>query len=208
MRGKFITLEGGEGAGKSTQVKNLAAYLRGKGIDVVQTREVGGSPSAEAIRDLWLTAGEGHWDHLTELLLIMAARREHLAKTVFPALDRGAWVVCDRFVDSTRAYQGVGLALGLDVVDALYKTIAPDFEPDLTLLLDLPVEQGLARMAARGGQDDRYQQKQLAFHQTLRDAYHALATHYAHRFAVVDASSDADQVATLLIQTVASRFGI
>ena len=107
-RGRFITLEGGEGAGKSTQVKRLAAFLRDKGIEVVQTREVGGSPSAEAVRELWLLKGEGYWDAISELLLIMAARREHLVKTVFPALARGAWVISDRFADSTRAYQGIG----------------------------------------------------------------------------------------------------
>ena len=187
-RGKFITLEGGEGAGKSTQVKKLAEFLRAKGIEVVQTREVGGSPSAEAIRELWLLKGEGYWDFISELLLIMAARREHLTKTVFPALARGAWVISDRFADFTRAYQGIGLGLGLEVVEEAYRRIAPDFEPDLTLLLDLPVEAGLARMTARGGQDDRYQQKNIAFHQTLRDAYLALSKTYAHRFRVIDAA--------------------
>ena len=206
--GKFITLEGGEGAGKSTQVKRLAGFLRGKGIEVVQTREVGGSPSAEAIRELWLHKEDGHWDELSELLLITAARREHLTKTVFPALARGAWVISDRFADSTRAYQGIGLGLGLDVVEELYRRIAPDFEPDLTLLLDLPVEAGLARMTARGGQDDRYQQKDVLFHQTLRDAYLTLVQSYAHRFRVVDASGDMDAVAAGIEDTVRGHFGL
>ena len=204
--GKFITLEGGEGAGKSTQVKILADFLRGKGIDVVQTREVGGSPSAEAIRELWLTKGEDYWDALSELLLIMAARREHLVKTVFPALSRGAWVISDRFADSTRAYQGIGLGLGLDVVEDIYRRIAPDFEPDLTLLLDLPVEAGLSRMSARGGQDDRYQQKNIDFHQKLRDAYLSIAQKFAPRFRVIDASGDAPTVASLIEQAVRGHF--
>jgi len=207
-RGRFITLEGGEGAGKSTQVKRLAAFLRDKGIEVVQTREVGGSPSAEAVRELWLLKGEGYWDAISELLLIMAARREHLVKTVFPALARGAWVISDRFADSTRAYQGIGLGLGLAVVEDFYRHVAPDFEPDLTLLLDLPVEAGLARMAARGGQDDRYQQKDIAFHQTLRDAYLTLSKTYAHRFRIIDASKDADSVAASMAQTVGGFFAL
>ena len=206
--GKFITLEGGEGAGKSTQVKLLGDFLRGKGIEVVQTREVGGSPSAEAIRELWLLKGEGYWDAYSELLLIMAARREHLTKKIFPALARGAWVISDRFADSTRAYQGIGLGLGLETVEELYRRIAPDFEPDLTLLLDLSVEAGLSRMTARGGQDDRYQQKDKSFHQTLRDAYGVLAQKYAHRFRVVDASGNVEIVAEAIEKTVRGRFGL
>ncbi|MDR3424996.1 MAG: dTMP kinase [Alphaproteobacteria bacterium] len=207
-RGKFITLEGGEGAGKSTQVKHLADFLRGAGIDVVLTREVGGSFSAEAIRDLWLTQADGHWDAWTELLLIMAARREHLVKTVFPALDRGAWVISDRFADSTRAYQGIGLGLGVDTVNEVYRLIAKDFEPDLTLLLDLPVEIGFARVTKRCGPDDRYQQKNMDFHQKLREAYLALAQKYAQRFRVVDASRDANAVAAEIEKIVRGHFGL
>jgi len=207
-RGKFITLEGGEGAGKSTQVGLLAAFLRGKGIEVIQTREVGGSPSAEAVRELWLRGGEGYWDSLSELLLVMAARREHLVKTVFPALARGAWVISDRFVDSSRAYQGIGLGLGVNVIDEIYHRIAPDFQPDLTLLLDLPVEAGLSRMKARGGQDDRYQQKDAAFHQKLRDAYLSLAQTYTARFRIVDAAGDAKIVAMLIEKTVSEYFSL
>jgi len=205
-KGKFITFEGGEGAGKSTQAKRLADFLRAKGIEAVLTREVGGAPSAEAVRDLWLTKGEDYWDPLSELLLIMAARREHLVKTVFPALERGAWVICDRFADSTRAYQGIGLGLGPNVVDNVYRVIAGDFEPDLTLLLDLPVEEGLSRMNARGGQDDRYQQKQAAFHQKLRDAYLSLAKKYAGRFKVVDASLAEAAVAQSIEAAVREHF--
>jgi len=205
-RGKFITLEGGEGAGKSTQVNFLADFLRHKNIDVVQTREVGGAPSAEAIRDLWLLKGEGYWDHLSELFLIMAARREHLVKTIWPALDRGAWVISDRFNDSSRAYQGIGLGLGLDVVEDLYRRIAPQFEPDLTLLLDLPVEAGLARMSARRGQDDRYQQKEIVFHQQLREAYLALAHQDAHRFRIIDASVAPTTVSEAIAHAVQGHF--
>lgn len=203
-RGVFITLEGGEGAGKSTQTRLLAEHLENLGHEVVRTREVGGSPSAEEIRDLWLSKGDEHWDPLTELLLISAARREHLVRAIWPALERGAWVVSDRFADSSRAYQGVGLNMGLDVVDDLTRRVAGDFEPDLTLLLDLPVETGLARMAARRGLDDRYQQKSAAFHQTLRDAYLRLAAEHPERITVVDASKDADEVAQAIRNAVAA----
>jgi dTMP kinase len=206
-RGKFITFEGGEGAGKSTQVKKLGDFLRGKGIEVVQTREVGGSQSAEAIRELWLKPGDGYWDAYSELLLIMAARREHLAKTIFPALERGIWVVSDRFADSTRAYQGIGLALGLDAVNDIYDKIAPGFAPDLTLLLDLPAEEGLGRVAARGGPDDRYQQKDVAFHQTLRDAYLSLAANNPS-IVIIDALADAATVAKAVEYAAAQRFAL
>ena len=205
-KGKFITFEGGEGAGKSTQIHHLAAALRNKNIDVLETREVGGSLSAEAIRELWLSPKDGYWDTLTELLLIMAARREHLAKTVFPALERGVWVLSDRFVDSTRAYQGIGLNLGLDTVEIVYRLIAPNFAPDLTLLLDLPVEEGLARVAQRGGQDDRYQQQGIAFHATLRNAYLTLAKKEPSRFRIIDARQDEATVAASINRVVAEAF--
>ncbi|MDD4615504.1 MAG: dTMP kinase [Alphaproteobacteria bacterium] len=205
-RGKFITLEGGEGAGKSTQTTLLANFLRNEGLDVVQTREVGGAPSAEVLRDVWLDKKEGYWDPITEIFLIMAARREHLVKTVFPALARGAWVVSDRFVDSTRAYQGIGLGLGLDKVDKSYDLIAPGFEPDLTLLLDLPVNVGLARMASRGGHDDRYQQKKSDFHEKLREAYLTLARKYDSRFRIIDASMGQSAVTAALENAVRERF--
>jgi dTMP kinase len=206
IRGKFITFEGGEGAGKSTQVKRLGEFLRGKGINVVQTREVGGSPSAEAIRELWLAKGEGYWDALSELLLISAARREHIVKTIEPALAGGAWVISDRFVDSTRAYQGIGLGIGLELVDEISQLIAPHFAPDLTLLLDLPVDVGFARVASRGGLDDRYEQKGKAFHQTLRDAYLSLALKYAQRFRVIDASRDMSAVSDAVATAVRGYF--
>lgn len=206
--GKFITLEGGEGAGKSTQAKRLAEFLRNQGHEVILTREVGGCPSAEEIRELWLGKGEGHWDHLTELLLISAARREHLVKTIWPALDRGAWVISDRFADSTRAYQGIGLKMGLDVVDHFTQHVAAHFEPDLTFLLDLPVEVGLARMTSRKGPDDRYQQKDVVFHRALRDAYLDLAKKYASRFAVVDASNPPDTVHDAMVAALKKHLGL
>lgn len=207
--GKFITLEGGEGAGKSTQAKHLATYLQNQGLEVVLTREVGGCPSAEDIRNLWLGKGEGYWDGLTEILLISAARREHLVKVIWPALERGAWVISDRFMDSTRAYQGVGLGLGVDLVDHYYRHIAgKEFEPHLTLLLDLPVEVGLRRVGARGGQDDRYQQQKAVFHQTLRDAYLDLSKKYPERIKVIDAGRTADEAFKDIHSVVQQHFAL
>lgn len=175
-RGKFITLEGGEGAGKSTQAKKLAAYLQKQGHKVVLTREVGGSTAAEEIRKLWLSQNEGFWDPLAELFLIFAARREHLTRTIWPALKKGSWVVSDRFVDSSYAYQGnAKKGPGPGIVKKLYQQIAGEFEPDLTLLLDVPVNISMDRVKSRGGWEDRYELKAAPFHRALRKTYLDLA---------------------------------
>lgn len=202
-RGRFITLEGGEGAGKSTQARLLVDYLASRGIKAIATREVGGAPGAEDIRHLWLSKSQGFWDPLTEVMLIMAARREHLSRTILPALEAGVWVVSDRFVDSTRAYQGVGLSLGIDKIDAIYHQIAGDFWPDLTLVLDLPVEVGLKRMTSRGGDTDRYEQQKVDFHETLRSAFKKLAAAEPQRIATIDASVSAEAVH----KAIATRVG-
>lgn len=208
MSGKFITLEGGEGAGKSTQAKLLASFLNARGFETLLTREIGGAPGAEDIRTLWLTKAEGHWDPMTELLLTMAARREHLVRTVWPALEKDAWVVSDRFVDSARVYQGVGLGLGIEKADAVYALIAENFWPDLTLLLDVPVETGLARMAARAGPDDRYQRQHKKFHEMLRAGYLDLAKREPGRICVIDASQDQERVAADIRNAVSRFFGL
>lgn len=200
-KGKFITLEGGEGAGKSTQAKMLADFLQKQGIKVVLTREVGGCPSAEEIRKLWLAQGEDYWETLSELLLIFAARREHLTKTIWPALKKGTWVVCDRFMDSTRAYQGTK-----GPIEKLYREIAGDFQPDLTLLLDTPVATSMARVTSRGGWNDRYQLKAAPFHRKLRNSYLALAKKYKKRIKIVDASQNAEGVAEQIQSLVQKHF--
>lgn len=202
--GRFITLEGGEGAGKSTQVAALVEYLKHRGIQAIATREVGGAPGAEDIRHLWLSKPQGYWDSLTEVFLIMAARREHLKKTILPALEAGVWVISDRYVDSTRAYQGIGLGLGVKKIDAIYQQIAGDFWPDHTLLLDLPVATGLARMTARSGQADRYEQQDVSFHETLRHAFLKLAGEEPQRFSVIDAAQDADAVRAQILRVVSN----
>src|ERR1700722_15241861 len=205
-RGKFITLEGGEGAGKSTQAKRLAACLKKKGIKTVLTREVGGAPGAEKIRKIWLKEGEGYWDKTSELMLVFAARREHLVKTVWPALKRGSWVVSDRFMDSTRAYQGMAGGPPVKQAGGLYPEIAGDFEPDLTLLLDVPVAVSMKRVRQRGGWHDRYQLKPAAFHKKLRSTYLKLVKKYPRRLRVVNAAGSLDEVAREIENVISRRY--
>lgn len=210
--GHFITLEGGEGAGKSTQVKRLAAALSARGIEVVQTREPGGTPGAEDIRGLLVTGDPARWDAMTETLLHYAARRAHVEKTVKPALARGAWVISDRFADSTMAYQGYAGSVGREAVAALHRLVLGDFTPDLTLVLDLPVEAGLARARARmsgsSQAEDRYERMGLAFHESLRAAFHDIAAREPERCRLVNAGGNPDQVAAALWQAVATRFNL
>src|ERR1700679_160499 len=153
MTGRFITLEGGEGAGKSTQAKRLAAALEKHGIKVVTTREPGGSPGAEEIRGLLVNGAPGRWDALTETLLVYAARADHVKRTIGPALLAGKWVICDRFTDSTYAYQGAGRGLARETIRRIDAVVLDDFKPDMTLVLDLDVETGLKRAAARASEN-------------------------------------------------------
>ena len=207
-RGRFITFEGGEGAGKSTQSHRLVAALGGIGIDTIRTREPGGSPGAEAIRDLLVRGAVDRWEPLSEALLHSAARHEHLARTVRPALDAGRWVVCDRFADSTMAYQGYGHRLGRPPVQALQALVVGDTMPDLTLILDLPAEDGLARAARSAGVEDRYERMGEAFHRRLRQGFLDIAAHEPRRCAVIDARPDVDSVWQAVRATVAERLGI
>ena len=203
-RGRFITLEGGEGAGKSTQVLRLAAWLEGRGIEAITTREPGGSPGAEAIRTLLVDGATDRWDAVTETMLHFAARRDHLRVTVLPALERGAWVVSDRFADSTRAYQGIVQGAGDDLVERLYAIAVGELRPDLTLVLDLPVEKGLARATERGG-ENRYERMGRAFHERLRLAFLDIAAADPQRCVVVDADDGPDAVAGRIASVVAER---
>lgn len=203
--GRFITFEGGEGAGKSTQLRLLAEALERAGIEVVTTREPGGSKGAEAIRALLVTGDVDRWDAETEALLHSAARRDHLVKTVWPALQRGAWVVCDRFADSTLAYQGYGHGLSKDFITGLTRLVLGDFTPDLTLILDLPVEEGLKRAGGRGGAEDRYERMGTAFHERLRQGFLDIARRDPDRCAVIDATQDVDGVHQAIVKAVKGR---
>ncbi len=201
--GRFITLEGGEGAGKSTQARRLAAHLAQRGLPVLLTREPGGAPGAEAMRRLLL--GGAGLDPLAEALLVFAARRDHLVSTIRPALAAGMWVISDRFLDSTRAYQGHGQGVALPAIEALAAVTLEGQAPDLTLVLDLPVETGMARARGRGVAADRYERLDTAFHQRIRDGFRAIAAAEPGRCAVVDATPDAEMVAARIAALVDRR---
>ncbi len=200
--GKFITFEGGEGVGKSTQIGRLADYLRADEREVIVTREPGGTPRAEAIRQLWFD--QDGWELTTEIMLLMAARRDHLVSLIWPALERGVWVICDRFVDSSRAYQGMGSADDLKLVDHFYRHVAGDFTPDLTLLLDAPVDISMQRLKKRGRPETRFDAESAAYHQRLRDVYLNIAATHAPRIQVIDASGDIDTISAAIIKTVSA----
>lgn len=187
MNGKFLTFEGGEGAGKSTQVKALVTRLRDLGFEVVQTREPGGSSGAEALRDLLVNGDAGRWSPMSETLMMYAARANHLEQVIRPALTRGAWVVCDRFSDSTRAYQGAGGGVTQAFIEQIDSVVVGETQPDLTLIMDLPVEVGLKRADLRGGDENRFESKGLDFHQRLRTGFLDRAMAHPDRYRVIDA---------------------
>jgi dTMP kinase len=203
-RGRFITFEGGEGAGKSTQLKRLAERLRSAGREVVATREPGGSPGGEAIRELVLNGAADRWSPVTETLLMYAARRDHIERVIAPALARGAVVVCDRFADSTRAYQGAAGGTDPALIAALETHVLGDARPDLTLIFDLPPEAGLARAQARGG-EMRFESKGLVFHQRLREGFTAIAAAEPGRCALIDAAGSIEAVEAQVWAAVQSR---
>lgn len=212
MRGAFITLEGGEGAGKSTQVQRLKRRLEEEGIEPLVTREPGGSPRAELIRDAILSGAIKPLGPFAETLMFYAARKDHLEQTIRPALARGCWVLCDRFSDSTRAYQGVLGDVEPEVIEGLDRLIVGRTRPDLTLMLDLPADVGLARAAlrrraAQGSSDapDRFEEEGLAFHERLRGAFRRIAAGEPERCALIDAQRGPDDVAQEIWSVVAQR---
>jgi dTMP kinase len=206
-RGRFITLEGGEGTGKSTQALRLAERLRALGRHVLTTREPGGSEGAETLRGLLLQGGEDRWSAVSETLLMYAARRDHLEKTVRPALAAGTWVICDRFFDSTRAYQGAGGGAPEALIASLERHVVGDDRPDLTLVLDLPVDVGLERAGARQALD-RIEARDGGFHERLRAAFLEIAAAEPHRCFVIDAAPGPDEVAASIWSAVQARLGV
>ncbi len=200
--GRFITLEGIEGAGKSTVACFVFEWLQSRGIMAVLTREPGGTPLAERVRELVLTPDGEAIPPAAETLLMFAARSIHLANLIRPALARGEWVICDRFTDATRAYQGGGRGLEPASIEALATLVHPDLRPDLTLLLDLPVPQGLARAQARRGRTDRFEQERGPFFERVRAAYLAVARAEPERFCIVDAGRELPQVQAAVTQAL------
>jgi dTMP kinase len=186
----------------------LAAALTRAGVTVVATREPGGAPAAELIRELLLKGEPGRWDGVAEALLMVAARRAHLTATILPALARGDWVVCDRFADSTTAYQGHGAGVPAAALAELHKLIAGELKPDLTLLLDLPVEEGLARAATRRGDETRFEQKDVHFHKRVRRGFLAIAKEDPRRVVVIDAARRVEDVHRAVLSVVQARLGV
>jgi dTMP kinase len=203
-----VTFEGGEGAGKSTHAALLTQALQRAGIAARQTREPGGSDGAEAIRRLLLDGADERWDAIGEALLLNAARHDHVARTIRPALAAGVWVVCDRFADSTLAYQGYGRGLPLTDLVALQRLVLGDLIPDLTLILDLPVDEGLARAVRRSAAGDRFERLDRAFHERLRHGFLEIASGAPQRCAIIDAAGDHDAVHRAVLAAVAARLGV
>lgn len=202
MAGLFITFEGGEGTGKSTQVMLLAERLRASGRDVVTTREPGGTPEAEAVRALLVSGDTTRWSAEAEALLNYAARDNHLRGLIRPALVRGSVVICDRFMDSTRAYQGYAGDCPMALIDALEAQVVGGTRPALTLMFDLDPAHGLARARQRGEGEDRYERKGLGFHQRLREGFLAIARGDAARCRIIDAGLPVDDVASAVWQAL------
>ncbi|HEX8307456.1 MAG TPA: dTMP kinase [Allosphingosinicella sp.] len=203
MKGRFISLEGGEGAGKSTQSKALAEALRDRGLEVVRTREPGGSAGAEAIRTLLLEGGDDRWTPEAEALLFAAARADHVAKTIRPAVERGAWVLSDRFIDSSLAYQGGAAGVGIEAVRRLHEFGSHGFLPDRTLLLELPADAVAARLRVRDSEgSDRIGGRGGGFHDRVAEAFAQLAEEEPRRFRRVDASGAAEDVTARLLAAV------
>ena len=196
MQGRFITFEGGEGAGKSTQLARAAEWLRARGVETVVTREPGGTPRAERLREMLLERNAEAMPRACELLLMFAARATHLENLVLPAVRRGAWVLCDRFTDATYAYQGGGRGLPMVHIDALVQIVHAGLQPDLTILLDLPVEAGMARARQRNGArgPDRFETEQREFFERVRATYLERAHSDPGRFRVIDAAADLEAV--------------
>ena len=209
-RGRFITFEGGEGSGKSTQIKRLSERLEAEHLHTIVTREPGGSPGAEIIRHLVLSGMGKLLGAEAETLLFAAARDDHVRSVILPALAQGTWVLCDRFYDSTRAYQSRVGHVPPALVNAMTRVTIGDLKPDLTIILDVPVEVGLKRAAARRGSGaaDRFESEDVKFHQTLREAYAEIAKAEPQRCVVIDANADVEAVATRVWSALRDRFRV
>jgi dTMP kinase len=206
--GRFIAIEGVDGAGKGVQSRLLRDELQGSGVDVLLTREPGGSEGAEEIRNLLVHGAADRWDAMTELLLIYAARRDHVTKTIWPALKEGRWVISDRFADSSRAFQGIAGGLGLNIIDIIHAFAVESFTPDLTIVLDLDPEQSLARTVARGGREDRFEKKGLEYQQRVREAFVQIAGRSPRTHVLIDAGRSVKDVAHDVLRVVSERFGL
>jgi len=205
---RMIVIDGVDGSGKGEQTRRLRDAMQQAGLSVILTREPGGSPAAEQIRDLLVNGEPEKWDSMSELLLMYAARRAHLRDTVWPALHRGDWVISDRFADSSRAFQGVAGDLGLEQVNQLHRFSLGDFSPGMVLILDIDEQVALARAEARGGGEDRFERKGEAYQRTVRAAFRQIASSDPALYRLIDASGSIDQVHAQVIDTVNRRFDL
>ena len=203
--GFFISFEGGDGAGKSTQIKLLAERLQKTGHEVIVTREPGGSPGGEMIRALLVSGDKDRWSPMTEALLMIAARRDHLEKTILPALARGAVVITDRFADSTMAYQGLAGDLGYETVAQLHQIAIGGQEPELTVILDVPIEEGLKRAGDRSGNETRFESKGAEYQARVRDAFTEIARNNPNRCVIIPASDAIEIVADAIWRALSVR---
>ena len=202
MNNLFITFEGGDGSGKSTQVNLLKDYLDNLNFETIKTREPGGTPSAEILRDLLTTGEVEKWTPMSEALLMWASRYEHLIQVIEPALNSGKNVICDRFYDSTYAYQGVAHNLGIDKMEKLKKIIIGDIEPDVTFVLDIDPKVGLKRSLDRSNQENRFESYNIDFHNKIRSAFLEIAKKNKNRCVVVDASLNEQEINNLIITAI------
>ena len=205
---ELIVLEGVDGAGKGVQSRMLLSAMKAAGLDAILTREPGGSPGAEEIRRLIVEGEPNRWDDMTELLLIYAARRSHVMDTIKPALKQGTWIISDRFADSSRAFQGVAGNLGIDVVDRIHEEALGDFNPELTLILDLDPEISLSRADARGGAEDRFEQKGIEYQARVREGFRQLAEMTPQSRKLIDASGTMDEVSQNVLDCINAHFNL
>jgi dTMP kinase len=205
---RFITLEGGEGAGKSTHARQLSQALTNRGIDNIVTREPGGSPGAEDIRKLLVEGEPGRWEPLVETLLMFAARADHVERTIRPALKADKWVICDRFTDSTFAYQGAGRGIDPEMIRDIERLAIGGFKPDLTIVLDAPVEEAMQRIGARRHAEDRFEKFDVEFHERLRAYFQQLTKREPQRCVLIDSSAPPDEVSQEIWRAVAARLGL
>jgi len=205
---ELIVLEGVDGAGKGVQSRMLLSAMKAAGLDAILTREPGGSPGAEEIRRLIVEGEPNRWDDMTELLLIYAARRSHVMDTIKPALKQGTWIISDRFADSSRAFQGVAGNLGIDVVDRIHEEALGDFNPELTLILDLDPEISLSRADARGGAEDRFEQKGIEYQARVREGFRQLAEMTPQSRKLIDASGTMDEVSQKVLDCINAHFNL
>jgi|TARA_B100000965_G_scaffold181948_1_gene151862 dTMP kinase len=208
MASQFITFEGGEGSGKSSQINILKSKLIDKGIDVVCTREPGGTPSAEILRELVTTGEVNKWEPMTEALLMFASRYEHTKNLIIPSLENGKWVLCDRFYHSTYAYQGLGHGLGLEAMEALKKISIGEIEPDLVFFLDIDPMEGIKRTMGRHTNEDRFEKMDISFHTKLRNAFLGFSKTYSENSVVINASQEINKISDIIFEEIEKRFKI